>query len=75
MKYDNTKIEDAVKSSNSWAGVYRLLTNAPEGKSSPGMQNLFKKRAVKAGIDFSHFKFQQKAKVVPVEVPITPIAA
>ncbi len=72
MKYDNNKLADAVKVSKSWAGVYRLLTGAAEEKSSPGLQTHFKRRAVKAGIDFSHFSFKRKPKVAVAVDPNSP---
>ena len=75
MKYQDNQIADAVKSSNSWSQVYRLLTGADELKSSPGLQSHFKRRAVKAGVDFSHFKYQRKAKVVVAAEPTAPLAA
>lgn len=72
MKYKDTQIAEAVASSSSWADVYRKVTGAPVEKSSPGFQAHFKRRAVKAGINFDHFKFKRKAKAL---APVVEIAA
>jgi len=71
MKYQDTQIAEAVASSKTWSEVYRKVTGAPLDKSSPGFQSHLKRRAIKAGIDFAHFKFQRKPKPV---VEATPVA-
>lgn len=69
MKYSDEQIADAVKVSDSWAKVYRVLTGTEATKTSPGMQSHFKRRADKAGINYSHFRYQRKA-VTEEAVPV-----
>jgi len=73
MKYQDTQIAEAVASSTTWAEVYRKVTGAPEGKNSPGSNAHFKKRALLAKIDFSHFRYKRKAKIpAAFPVPVVP---
>jgi len=72
MKYQDTQIAEAVASSTTWAEVYRKVTGAPEGKNSPGSNAHFKKRAVLAKIDFSHFRYKRKPKAVVEPAPVVP---
>jgi hypothetical protein len=61
MKYSNESLKQAISESLSWAEVERKLTN-DNCKPSGSRQVSFKKRAVKAGYDFSHFTGQAHAK-------------
>ena len=75
MKYSDTQIAEAVASSFTWAEVYRKVTGAPETKNSPGFNAHFKKRAILAKIDFSHFKYKRKPKEQVVITPVTQAVA
>lgn len=56
FKYTNEVIATAVAESKSWARVARILTGSDKVRT--GHQTHFKRRAVKAEIDFSHFTGQ-----------------
>lgn len=56
IKYSDDKIREAVQSSTSWAQVFQKTTGINRGHT--GHQSHFKHRAVRAGIDFSHFTGQ-----------------
>lgn len=68
MKYKDNQIAEAVAVSRSWAEVHQLLAGIPgtKVKESPGMRTHFKNRAIKAGINFDHFKYQRNKQVVQI---------
>ncbi len=68
MRYTDEQIAKAVAESESWGGVCRALGCNPR----TGSQTHAKKRAVKAGVDFSHFTGQnwKKGKVFGPKRPV-----